>query len=84
MSLTPESTIREVFEFLDRGDNAVQVAPMTIKQQSDDTQLAIFVHGQHEQASIIMAELMTKVDELFELQLQAEAAVESESRIVTR
>ena len=63
--MTPENTLNEFFEFFDRGDNAVQVVPLTVKQQEDDTRLAIFVHGEHEAASVIMAELMTRIDELF-------------------
>jgi predicted transcriptional regulator len=81
--ITPETTLRGVFEFLDREENAVQVVPMTIKQQEDDTQLAIFLHGEHEATSVIMAELMTRIGELFDMQAQAEATVESESRIIT-
>lgn len=82
--LTPENTLREFFEFFDRGENAVQVVPVTIKQQADDTQLAIFIHGEHAAASVIMAELMTRIDELFDLQTQVEAqAGEQESRIIT-
>jgi hypothetical protein len=76
--MTPENTLNDFFEMFDRGDNAVQVVPVTIKQQSDDTQLAIFIHGEHEAASTIMAELMTKINELFDLQQQEEA-----SRIIT-
>jgi hypothetical protein len=82
--ITPETTLSEIFEFLDRGENAVQVVPMTVKQQSDDTRLAIFIHGEHDAASVIMAELMTRIDELFDLQAQAEAAaVEPKSSIIT-
>jgi len=81
--LTPENTMNEFFEFFDRGENAVQVVPITVKQQDDDTRLAIFIHGKHEDASVIMAELMGKIDELFDLQAQAEATREPESRIIT-
>ncbi len=81
--LTPENTVNEYFEFFDRGEAPVQVVPITIKQQTDDTRLAIFIHGEHELASIIMAELMTKIDDLFDAQAQAEASVESKSRIIT-
>ena len=70
MSLTPESTISEVFEFFDTGEGAVQVVPVTIKQQDDDTRLAIFIKGEHETASVIMAELMSRVEELFDLSQQ--------------
>jgi len=79
MSLTPENTVNEFFEFFERGENAVQVVPVTIKQQEDDTRLAIFVRGNHEAASVIFAELMTRVDELFDMQAQVEASRESES-----
>ena len=82
--MTPENTLNDFFEFFDRGENAVQVVPMTIKQQDDDTRLAIFINGNHKEASVIMAELMTRIDELFDLQEQAEATVnESDSRIIT-
>jgi len=83
--LTPENTINEFFDFFDRGEAPVQVVPITIKQQSDDTRLAIFIHGEHETSSVIMAELMTRIGELFDLQAQAEAseAVEPKSRIIT-
>ena len=83
MKLTPENTLNEFFEFFDRGENAVQVVPMTIKQQQDDTRLAIFIHGEHVEASTIMAVLMTAIDELDAVQAQAEATRESESRIIT-
>lgn len=81
--MTPENTINEFFEFFDRGEASVQVVPITIKQQEDDTRLAIFIHGKHAESSVIMAELMTRIDELFDLQAQAEATVEPESRIIT-
>ncbi len=84
MKLTPENTVNEFFEFFDRGDNSVQVVPITIKEQSDDTRLAIFIHGAHEPSSVIMAALMACVNELFELQEQSEAEIESESRIITQ
>lgn len=82
--MTPENTLNDFFEFFDRGENAVQVVPMTVKQQDDDTRLAIFITGNHKEASVIMAELMTRIDELFDLQEQAEATVnEPDSRIIT-
>jgi len=84
MKLTPENTLNEFFDFFDREDNAVQVVPITVKQQQDDTRLAIFIHGEHEAASVIMAELMTRIDELFDLQAQAEAkASEQQPSIIT-
>jgi len=82
--LSPENTLNEFFEFFDRGEGAVQVVPITIKQQQDDTRLAILVRGEHDTASVIFAELMTRIDELFDMQAQVEASREQEtSRIVT-
>lgn len=81
--MTPENTVNEFFEFFDRGENAVQVVPITIKQQEDDTRLAIFIAGEHEAASAIMAELMTRIGELSDMQAQVEASREPESVIVT-
>jgi len=81
--MTPENTVNEFFEFFDRENNAVQVVPVTIKQQEDDTRLVIFIHGEHEPASVIMAALMSKIDELFDMQAQVEASREPKSRIVT-
>lgn len=73
--LTPETTIADAFAFFTAAEESgVQVVPVTIKQQEDDTQLAIFICGEHQMASVIMAELMTKIDELFDYSQQSEAA----------
>ena len=82
IGLTPESTINEVFNFLDVDETGAQVVPVTIKQQSDDTRLAIFIKGEHQIASTIMAELMTRVEELFDLAAQAQAEGDAEPTIV--
>lgn len=82
-NLSPESTIREVFEFFDAGQEGAQVVPVTVKQQQDDTQLCIFIKGEHTMASTIMAELMTKVEELFDLSQQSEAVADDKSAIIT-
>lgn len=79
--LTPESTLRDCFDFFD-GDGNVQVVPFTVKQDADDTQLCIFIKGDHGTASVIMAELMTKVDELFAYSQQA-GATNADSAIIT-
>lgn len=83
--LTPESTINDVFEFLAGAGEGqgVQVVPITFKEQEDDTRLGIFIKGEHETASIIMAELVTTVQNLFELQQQAEATADERSPIIT-
>ena len=85
--ITPESTLQEAFDYYDAADQeGVQVIPLTIKQQSDDTRLAIFIKGEHQTASVIMAELMMKIEELFDMTQQAEASKpdnEPKSRIIT-
>ena len=83
MSLNPEQSVNEFFEYFERGENAVQVVPITIKQQSDDTRLMLMVRGEHEAASVIFAEVMSRVDELSALQAQAEAENEHKSGIIT-
>ena len=80
--LSPESTIAECFAFLNGGEGC-QVVPVTVKEQSDDTQLAIFIKGNREMASVIMAELMTRIEELFDLSEQAQASKNDESTIIT-
>jgi len=82
--LTPESTLADAFDFFTAADDGgVQVAPVTIKQQSDDTRLAIFIKGEHQMASVIMAELMSKLDELFDYSQQAETPSDKKSPIIT-
>ncbi|TFH42452.1 MAG: hypothetical protein E4H01_13450 [Lysobacterales bacterium] len=75
MKLTPESTIREMFELFDcdEENGPVRVVPMTIKQQKDDTQLLILIKGEHMTASTIFASCMSVIDDLHALQAQAEA-----------
>ena len=76
--LTPESTINEVFEFFDMEGAGLRVIPITIKQQADDTRLAIFLKGEHEITSVMMAELMTRIDELHDLAAQGDATPKAE------
>jgi len=85
-NLTPQSTIEDVFNFLEGAGeegSRVQVVPVTLKQQADDTQLAIFIKGEHRTASVIMAELMTRIDELFDFSQQAAASEDDKPTIIT-
>lgn len=83
--LTPEATVRDTFEFFSAAEEGgVQVAPVTYQQTPEDTRLAIFIRGEHEIASVIMAELMMRLNELSDLGRQTEAAGEPEpSKILT-
>jgi hypothetical protein len=83
--LTPEATVRETFEFFNASEGGgLQVAPVTYQQAPDDTRLAIYIRGDHEMASIVMAELMSRINDLMDLAQQKEASSEPEnSRILT-
>ena len=64
--LSPESSVNDVFDFIDAGDG-LRVIPLTVKQQEDDTRLAIFIKGEHGIASMMMAELMLRIEEMHDL-----------------
>ena len=77
--ITPTSTITEVFDFLTGAaepGSAVQVVPITFRETEKDTRLSIFIKGERETASYIMAELVTTIQNLFEQQQQQEARAE--------
>lgn len=74
MSLSKESTLKEVFEFLDTGDEGVQVVPVTIEETADKAQLAIFINGHRDTASVIYAELIYRLGELSDLEAQSESS----------
>jgi hypothetical protein len=72
--LSKDSTVNDVFEFLDLTGGGVRVVPLTIDQDEKDTRLLMVIRGEHNTASTIQALLMEKVQELFDLQTQAEAS----------
>ena len=71
--LSKDSTLTEVFDFIDMEEGGVNVIPVTVEQDDHDTRLAIFIRGEHGLASFLMAQLMTEIQNLFDLQQQAEA-----------
>ena len=71
--LPEDPLISQVFEFIDLSGGAVQVMPVTVAQDEDDTRLALFIRGEHETASIIFAKLMSEIQDLFDFQQQAKA-----------
>jgi len=74
--LSEDPTLNQVFEFIDLSGGPVQVMPVTIAQDPDDTRLAVFIRGEHETASIIMAKLMGEIQDLHDMQQQQEAEPE--------
>lgn len=81
--LTADSTLNELFEFFDISEGGVRVAPMTIREDPADTRLMIIIRGELHTSSVIMAELVTRINELSDLEQQAEAARDDKSRIIT-
>jgi hypothetical protein len=71
--LPEDPLISQVFEFIDLSAGAVQVMPVTVAQAPDDTRLALFIRGEHDTASIIFAKLMGEIQDLFDMQQQADA-----------
>lgn len=82
--LTEDKTIHELFEFFKPEPGHVQLVPMTIKEDPEDTRLLLLIRGGLETSSVIFAELMSTIRELSDLEKQAEAAKENGPRIITR
>lgn len=73
--LTADSSINEIFTELVLPESGINVRPITLQQDKTDTRMMILIRGEHTTASFIMAEIMSKIQELFDLQEQAEASV---------
>ena len=71
--LTQDSSINEIFAELKIPESGINVRPVTLQQDAGDTRMLIMIRGEHATASFIMAEVMSKIQELFDLQEQAEA-----------
>lgn len=70
-SLTPDSTLDEVFNFI-KIDKGVRVHAVTLKQEKKDSRMMILIQGEHDTASVIMANLMTLVNDLEDTEKQRE------------
>ncbi len=70
-NLTPDSTLDEVFNFI-KTDEGVRVHAVTLKQEEKDSRMMILIQGTHETASVIMAQLMTLVNDLRDTETQRE------------
>ena len=69
--LTPDASLKEVFDEI-AVDEGVRVVAVTIQQEPKDTRMMILVQGEHDTASVIMANLMTLVNELEDTEKQRE------------
>ena len=72
--LGEDPTLSELFDQLLLPESGVNVRPLSLQQDEDDTRLLICIRGHHGTASFIMAEVMSKIQELFDLQEQQEAS----------
>lgn len=71
--LSKGSTLDEVFNYIDMSAGGVNVRPVSLDNDPKDTRLAIFIRGEHQTASFIMAQLMTEIQNLYDQQAQMEA-----------
>ena len=75
MSLTKDSTLKELFDFIYNPDEDVQVLPVTLSAKTDPrARLMIVIQGKALTANVIMANLMTSVQEMYELAEQNRAS----------
>jgi len=77
--LSPDSTLKEVFDFI-KVPEGVRVHAVTLEQDPKDTRMMLLIQGEHETASVIMANLMTLVNDLRDTEDQREQ--DDKSRIV--
>ncbi len=77
--LSPDSTLKEVFDFI-KVPSGVRVHAVTLEQDPKDTRMMLLIQGEHETASVIMANLMTLVNDLRDTEDQREQ--DDKSRIV--
>ncbi len=79
--LSQNSSLREVFEFVDLPEGQMNIMPITVKQDEEDTRLAIFIRGPHDEASMVMAKLIGDVQDLFD-KVEQKAATEEDKKFV--
>ena len=78
MSLSKDSTLTELFDFIYNPEQDVQVQSVTLSKPGDErAQLMIIIQGKEETSHVIMANLMTAVEEMHQLaeQKAAEKAI---------
>ena len=71
--LPSNPTMDELFTYFDLDEAPVRVAPITIKEDPEDTRLLMLVRGEQGTASFIFAELYNRIVELSQLEQQQEA-----------
>ena len=78
MSLSKDSTLRELFDHIYDAEIDVQVMPVTLSKSEDDiAQLMILIQGKPKTSHHIMANLMTAIQDMYDLAEQRNAMPES-------
>ena len=81
MSLSKESSLREVFEHIRTDDNRIRVMPVTLtKNDAEIAELMILIQGPAKTAHHILANLMVAVQDLYDLAEQREAMPPSDEK----
>ncbi len=69
--LSPDSPLKEIFDEI-AADEGVRVVAVTVSQKPKDTRMMILIQGEHDTASVIMANIMTLVNDLEDTEKQRE------------
>lgn len=76
-TLTAKSSLEEVFDFIRNPEQDVQVLPVTLNKPSDaEARMMILIQGKPDTANVLMANLMTYIQEMYDLAEQQAAANE--------
>ena len=79
MSLSKNSTLQEVFDFIRNDEADVQVQAVTLTEATDKhAELMLLIQGKADTAQHIMANLMTAVQDMHDLSEQRHVAPEQE------
>ena len=65
--LSEDPTLSELFEFIRDPEADVRVLPVTVKQTDNEAQLFIAIQGTPMTANTIMAQLMTLVQDMYDM-----------------
>jgi hypothetical protein len=84
MSLSKDSTIKEVFEFIKNPEVDVQVQTIAISDNLDTcAQYMVLIQGKQKTARVIMANLMATIQEMHDLaEKTVEGVPSDESKII--
>lgn len=80
--LTPDSTLTELFEYFEMGEDTVRVAPITVQEDPKDTRIVFVIRGEIQTASVITAAFYETLQALHAGAEQEKANREPEPSII--